>query len=75
MKVRQLIDLLQKIENKDDTVEVAIRQYNKVYPIHYGVISEPSPRLQSNGSSHRIVVHLPDNMYTICRVTVQHGGA
>ena len=29
MKVRELIELLEKIENKDATIEVAINQFNK----------------------------------------------
>ncbi len=69
MKVKELIILLEKIENKEDTVEVSIHQSNKVYPIAYCQIQKQPHRLQNcqsglDGKLHRIEVWLPDNMYT-----------
>lgn len=72
MTVEKLIEMLQKIEDKQAHVEVAISQYNKRYPVAYCDIHNPTyNRLQNNGKSHRIEISLPHNdksfMYTVTK--------
>jgi len=64
MTVKELIALLEKIENKDKEVQIAIRQYNKAYPVAY---CAPNDRdyLNQTECAARITVSLPDNMRTM----------
>lgn len=69
MKVSKLIEILEKIKNKEENVEVAISQYNKVGNVAYCQIEETYyGKLQTAWGSHRIEISLPhDNdsfMYT-----------
>lgn len=41
MKVQKLIDLLNKVENKESNVVISIRQYNKVHPVAYIPVITP----------------------------------
>lgn len=59
--VRELIAELEKIEDKDKPIEVAIRQYNKAYPVAYTPIFSS---LNFNGDTYRIYTSLPDRVYT-----------
>jgi hypothetical protein len=62
MDAQTLIDMLMKIEDKTQTVEVAVKQYNKVNPVAHCEIFKPIwDVLQNNGHTHRIEIHLPDN--------------
>lgn len=66
LTVQQLIDLLNKVEDKNKTVEIAVHQFNKAYPVAYTV---PSNRdyLRQTDCSVRIGTWLPDNMRTSVR--------
>lgn len=68
MKVQDLIDLLNKIEDKNDNVEVVIHQYNKVGYVAYCAIDKPMwDRFQNVNGSHRIEIQLPtdEDSFTI----------
>lgn len=66
MTVQQLIDLLNKIEDKSKQVKISVHQYNKVYPVAY---TNPSGHdyLEQNDATIRINTWLPDNMHTVER--------
>lgn len=68
--VAQLIEKLQKIEDKTQPVEIAIRQYNKAYPVAY---TEPhnDTHLTQVHNCVRIYTSLPENMRTSKRKTVK----
>lgn len=60
MTVQQLIDKLTTVQDKSQTVEVAVRQYNKVGNVAYCEIQDNGyPHLQSDGLSQRIEIILP----------------
>ena len=60
--VRELIAELEQIENKDSPIEVAIRQYNKAYPVAYTPILN---HVNFNGSTYWIVTTLPNKVHTV----------
>jgi hypothetical protein len=70
MKVSKLIELLQKVEDKEASVKVVIRQYNKRYPVHYGDVFSGTDYLTQVGGEVRIMTSLPDNMYTVSKKEV-----
>jgi hypothetical protein len=60
MTVKDLKDLLNKIEDDSQEVEVSIGQANKRHPVAFCKIHNPLwDRLQNNGIVHRIEVMLP----------------
>lgn len=61
LKVEDLVKILLQCDQKSP-VEIAIRQYNKVYPIAYVNIEGACDR--QNGVSTRVIVSLPNNMRT-----------
>jgi hypothetical protein len=66
MTVQELINVLNKIENKAQTVKIALHQYNKAYPVAY---LDPwnEEYLNQAWEEVRISASLPDNMHTVTR--------
>lgn len=66
MKVRELIALLEKIENKDKNVLVAVNVNSKAYPVTY---CKPWDKdyLRQNEYDVQMNISLPSNMYTAVR--------
>lgn len=65
MTVQELIDSLEKLENKDMPVRIAVMQYNKVN--HVAVTKIDLIRTW-HGLQHLMLVSwLPDNMHTVTR--------
>jgi hypothetical protein len=60
MTVKELIEKLQQMD-QDAPVEIAIHQYNKIYPVAYMKPTEVNSR---NGVDVRVHASLPDNMRT-----------
>lgn len=60
--VQELIDELQKIEDKTAPIEIAIRQYNKAYPVTY---TEIFKSINYNGNKYRLYTSLPWGAYTV----------
>ncbi len=62
MKARELIELLERFDI-DQEVTIAVKQYNKVYPVAY-----VAPFATDNFTDViRIQCTLPDNMYTVTK--------
>jgi hypothetical protein len=66
MTVQELIDLLQKVENKNVPVIVSNYTENKVYPVAY-TEAVPAFFQDSSDKTFRIETHLPEGMYTVER--------
>jgi hypothetical protein len=64
LTVRQLIEALERIEDKGQPVEIALRQYNKTYPVAYVPPFEHLTLSEAWGTV-RIHAALPDNMRTM----------
>lgn len=57
MKVKELIEYLQKVENQESEIRVAIRQYNKVYPAAYVLINRPDYETFTR-NNHEITINV-----------------
>jgi hypothetical protein len=67
--VERLIEMLQKVEDKTQPMEIAIRQYNKSHPVAYTKIHNDNWLQQVHGKV-RLTTNLPENMRTSVRKTV-----
>lgn len=60
MTVQQLLDKLQNVEDKTQTVEVAVSTFNKRYPVAYCELYENGyDILKQVHNTHRIEINLP----------------
>lgn len=66
MTVQELIDLLNKIEDKNKTVLISIHTQTQRYPVAYTDIQKTN-YLQQAGNEVRLYTCLPDNMHTVER--------
>jgi hypothetical protein len=66
MKVKELIELLEKIENKEKEVRVAISVYSQSGPVAYCTPWD-SDYLRQNDYDAQINVTLPEKMHTVTR--------
>lgn len=41
MKVKELIEYLQKVENQESKITIEVKQYNRAYPVAYLPINKP----------------------------------
>jgi len=66
MNVKELIEKLEAIEDKDKEVAISIYQYNKAYPIAHTRLSS-NRYLNQTDSEVRLSTWLPDNVFTVKR--------
>jgi hypothetical protein len=64
MTVQQLIDLLNKIEDKSKVMTIEINQYNKKYPVAYTAINCYNGYLDQRGNNVHLITWLPNEMRT-----------
>lgn len=67
MTVQELIDQLQKIEDKSKHVEVAVHTNTQRYPVAYVNINPMSGYFQQTDRDVRLYVWLPNGMNTVQR--------
>ena len=68
MDVKRLIELLNKIENKDQPVVISVHTATQPWPVAYTeVIAGDPDYLQQTGTEVRLMTWLPDNMHTVSR--------
>ncbi len=66
MNVQELIDRLEKIEDKTQLMEVMVRQYTKAYAVAFCPVWDQDYFNQAHNRV-RLVISLPDNMHTVVR--------
>lgn len=67
MTVQELIDQLNKIEDKSKTVFISIHTNTQHYPVAYTTINPMSGFFQQTDREVRLFTWLPKNMHTVER--------
>ena len=68
MTVNELIEKLNKIENKNQQVVISVHTATQRWPVAYTeVIAGDPDYLQQTGTEVRLLTWLPDNMHTVER--------
>lgn len=67
MNVQELIEQLQKIEDKSKTVLVSVHTNTQRFPVAYANIERMSGYFQQTDKEVRLFVWLPEGMHTVAK--------